>query len=213
MSKDKTNAPPPNQDDDDITGQDDNDQALADAIAEATSEGKGGDDDTPSASDADAPPPPEDEVDSTEVETLRGRIAELEEDLLRAQADYQNMARRSLQDVALARDQEVMNVARSMIGVLDHFDRAIAIDVESTPTQGLLDGVMIVRDELMRALQRHGVERLEVKAGDEFDPNRHEALMRQESDDIESNHIVEQLQPGYILNDRTLRAAQVSVAE
>ena len=72
---------------------------------------------------------------------------------------------------------------------------------------------MIVRDELLKALSRFGVKRLEVAAGELFDPTRHEAMMRQASDEIDSNHVTSQLQPGYTLGDKTIRPAKVSVAE
>ena len=85
--------------------------------------------------------------------------------------------------------------------------------MENIAGQSLLEGVQIVRDELLRTLEQFGVVRLEVNVGDVFDPNRHEALMCQAGEGVEANHVVAQLQPGYILNEKTLRPAQVSIAE
>ena len=148
-----------------------------------------------------------------ELQHLRGELDQVNQRLLRVSADYQNFVRRAQQNLADARRQQVMDIAKALVTVLDHFDRALEVDVENTAAQSLLDGVQIVRDELLRTLEQFGVARLEVNAGDPFDPNRHEALMRQAAEGVEADHVVAQLQPGYILDDKTLRPAQVSVAE
>ncbi len=145
--------------------------------------------------------------------TLDQELEQTQQRLLRVSADYQNYVRRSQQHVTDAREQQLMSVARSLLSVLDHFDRALEVDLEKTSAAALLEGMQIVRQELLRALEQHGVQRLDVQAGDEFDPMRHEALMRTASDEIEPNHVVDQLQPGYVLGDKTLRPAQVSLAE
>lgn len=138
---------------------------------------------------------------------------EVQDRLLRVTADYQNFVRRSRQNITDARDQQLIDVARSLITVLDHFDRALEIDPEAVTAASVLEGVQMVRDELLKALERFGVRRMNVGRGDEFDPNQHEALMRQPVEDLDSNHIAAQLQPGYTLGDKTVRPAQVTVAE
>jgi molecular chaperone GrpE len=72
--------------------------------------------------------------------------------------------------------------------------------------------VRIVRDELTRALATHGVQRIHPEAGEEFDPNRHQAVLRQAAEAIEPNHIVSVLQPGYTMGELVLRPAKVTVA-
>lgn len=138
---------------------------------------------------------------------------ELQERFLRVNADYQNFVRRSGQNITDARDQLLMDVTRSLITILDHFDRALGTDAEAVTAKSVLEGVQIVRDELLKALERFGVRRIDVGRGDEFDPNRHEALMREQVEDLETNHVASQLQPGYTLGDKTVRPAQVTVAE
>lgn len=137
----------------------------------------------------------------------------LEDKLKRTIADYQNFARRAEQNIVAARRQQLIDVAKQLITVLDHFEHALAVDTEKISATDLLKGVGIVRDELMRTLSSFGVQRLDVQAGEAFDPNRHEALMRQPGGEIESNHVTAQLQPGYLLNDVTIRPAKVSIAE
>lgn len=138
---------------------------------------------------------------------------DLEQRLMRVSADYQNFARRAAQNVESAAQQKLMDIARALVTVLDHFDRALDADADKTSAKDLLGGVTIVKNELLSTLNRFGIERLEVSPGDEFDPNRHEALMRQPSEEIASNHVTMQLQPGYVLGEKIVRPAQVSVAE
>ena len=148
-----------------------------------------------------------------EVTTLKKRVADLEASVLRAAADYQNAVRRSQQNSVNAREHALMDISKDLLTVVDQFDHAVNFDVEASNPKALLDGVLMVRDELGRTLERFGVKRIEVSRGDEFDPNHHEAMMKQPADDLESNQIVAQLQPGYVINDKALRPAKVSVAE
>jgi molecular chaperone GrpE len=151
--------------------------------------------------------------DADPLEAMRAERDALEDKLKRMMADYQNLARRAKQNEIAARQYQLIEVAKQMVPVLDHFDSALGVDAAASSVEDLLKGVSIVRDELMRSLAGFGVERVDVEAGEVFDPNRHEALMRQADTDIEPNHVTAQLQPGYVLNDVTIRAAKVSIAE
>lgn len=137
---------------------------------------------------------------------------ELESKLLRVSADYQNYARRAQQNVQAAGEQKLMDIARAMTTVLDHFDRALE-GQDKDNAEGVLQGVFMVHSELLATLNRFGIERMDVEPGTEFDPNQHEALMRQPSEEVESNHVTMQMQPGYVLGDKVIRPAQVGVAE
>lgn len=156
------------------------------------------------------------EEEAKEADPLADAIAERDEladKLKRMMADYQNFGRRAEQNVVAAKQQKLIEVAKQLIPVLDHFDHALGVDPEKTSTEDLIKGVTIVRDEFIRMLTGFGVQRLDVEAGEAFDPNRHEALMRQPDTDIEPNHVTAQLQPGYVLDEVTIRPAKVSIAE
>ena len=161
------------------------------------------------------PKEPLSEVDQLklELDETRQALADAEARVLRANADYQNMARRSIQSVNAAREEQIMTMGRELLTVVDQFDHALEIDPQKTDSAALLEGVQIVRDTLLRTFEGFGIKRLEVEAGTEFDPNVHEALMRQEVQGIESNHVTMQLQPGYMLKEKTLRPAKVAVAQ
>ena len=148
-----------------------------------------------------------------DIDALKVENDELQQKVLRMSADYQNYVRRSEQNVGKARDEMVMTVARSVVGVLDHFDRALEIETNTATVDSLMQGMQLVRDELLKSLETFGVRRLEARQGDEFDPNRHEALMRTSVEGMDANCIAQQLQPGYLLGDKTIRPAQVAVTE
>ena len=151
--------------------------------------------------------------DESPLATLQAERDELESKLLRVSADYQNFARRAQQNTDAAVEQKVMDMARALVTVMDHFDRALEGQSNEKTTGVVMQGVLMVHDELLSTLNRFGIERLDVEPGTEFDPNRHEALMRQPSDAIESNHVTMQMQPGYVLGEKIIRPAQVGVAE
>ena len=143
---------------------------------------------------------------------LQAERDDFESKLLRVSADYQNFAKRAQQNINAAVEQKLMDVARGLVTVMDHFDLALVGQSEGDAA-GVLQGVTMVHSELMATLNRYGIERVDVEPGTEFDPNRHEALMRQPSDTIASNHVTMQMQPGYMLGQKVIRPAQVGVAE
>ncbi|MEM7578151.1 MAG: nucleotide exchange factor GrpE [Planctomycetota bacterium] len=154
-----------------------------------------------------------DEAEGAANPTLQAERDELEAKLLRTAADYQNYVRRATREIEATRQQRIVDVARAMTTVLDHFDRALQVDPASTTTEEVLQGVGSIRDELLKGLAAFGLERVEVQPGDEFDPNRHEALMFQPTEGFESGQVVETLMPGYFVKDTPVRPAQVAVAQ
>ncbi len=130
----------------------------------------------------------------------------------RALADYQNFQRRSLENERQAGQQGATRVVRSVLPVLDHFDLALGQNAQDLTVEQLIGGVKMVRDELVKALQLSGLERIDPKPGDEFDPNQHEAMMRQPAEGIDPNHVVAVMQTGYRIGDQVLRPAKVAIA-
>lgn len=166
-------------------------------------------------------------ADELSIEQLTTRANELEQQLADAQnrylhslADYQNYQRRALLNEQEAKSQGRSQVVQSLLGVLDNFDLALNVDTAKTSPEQVINGVKIIKDEILRVLQSHGVGILSPVKGDEFDPNIHQAVVRQEADDVEAGRIVATLQPGYTLRtslpghpiqDRVIRPAMVAV--
>ncbi len=133
----------------------------------------------------------------------------------RALADYQNYQRRALQNEQWAREQALRGVLSSVMTVLDHFDMALSQDPAKTTTGSIIQGVSMIKNELLMAVQAHGVGLIRPSRNEVFDPQRHEAIMQQSpagGSPVEPGHIVSTLRIGYTVNDRIVRPAQVSVA-
>ena len=130
----------------------------------------------------------------------------------RALADFVNFQRRSVENERRAGEQGATRIVRSILPVLDNFDLALNQNPSELTVEQLLGGVKIVRDELHKALQNNGVQRIDPAPGDEFDPNYHEAMMRQPAADIPPNHIVMVMQPGYVMGEHILRPAKVAIS-
>lgn len=167
----------------------------------------------------------ETEPDGTSAERIEvsdeaaALLAELKDELdkavearQRALADFANFQRRAALNEQQAVRSGEASVVRSMLDVLDHFDLALDQDKSKITIDQLLGGVKIVRDELVRALESYGVARIAPNAGEEFDPNRHQAVLQQSAEGIEPNHVVLVLQPGYTMGETVLRPAKVAVA-
>lgn len=155
---------------------------------------------------------PEREEMKSALHALEAELAKAKEDTLRAVADFQNLQRRTMEQEPRLRMNAAGGVVRNVIPVLDNFDLALAQDPSRMTVEGAIEGLRMVRTELIRALERSGVELIQPKAGDAFDPHHAEAIMQQPVGGIASGHVSMTLQPGYRLGDTVLRAAKVAVA-
>jgi molecular chaperone GrpE len=151
-------------------------------------------------------------ADANEVERLRAERDMLFEKLARAQADFQN-SRKRLQAESDQRAQYAnATLIKSLIPVIDNFERALAQDPAKSDSATILRGMQIIHDQWLNMLKQQQVQEISPQPGEPFDPNRHEALMHQPSDFPEGS-VVQTLVKGYALHDRTLRPAQVSVSK
>jgi molecular chaperone GrpE len=156
---------------------------------------------------------PADQQPVDEVTQLKADLEEANQRILRISADYQNFVRRSQANVESARQQQLMDVARSLLVVLDHFDRALEVNVEKVTAESIQQGVVIVRDELLTTLERFNIRVQAITPGDEFVPGKHEAIMQQEVEGMEPGKVAMVLQKGYDLGEIALRPAKVSVSK
>jgi molecular chaperone GrpE len=153
-----------------------------------------------------------------EMEMLRSRVQELEKrvdqehDLyMRTLADFQNFRRRS-EDQRLEFSQFAnREMMLALLPVLDNFERALAAADKNQSYEALVGGVALTLRQLQDFLKKNGVEQIEAK-GTEFDPNLHEAVMRDEESDQPENTVVDELQKGYTMHSRVLRPSMVKVA-
>ena len=149
---------------------------------------------------------------------LEAQVAELKDKYLRAYAEAENTRRRAERDVADARAYSIAGFARDMLAVADNLGRALeAVDPAAREAaegtlRALLDGVDLTGRELLKALEKHGVKKLE-PIGQKFDPNFHQAMFEIPDDTVPAGTVVQVVQPGYGIGDRVLRPALVGVAK
>ncbi|WP_353235128.1 nucleotide exchange factor GrpE [Diaphorobacter ruginosibacter] len=144
-----------------------------------------------------------------EVEELKAKNADLADQYLRAKADVENMRRRTEEEVSKARKFGIESFAESLLPVADSLDAALAI--ENATSEQLREGSDATRRQLLSALERNKVIIIDPAAGSRFDPHHHQAISMVPADQ-EANTVVSVLQKGYLIADRVLRPALVTVA-
>ncbi len=132
---------------------------------------------------------------------------------LRLHADFENFRRRASRERLEAEQYGHQNLVKDLLTAVDNLDRAIdhARRSDGGDLESLLQGVELVRRELVAALVKHGVAAIEA-AGRPFDPALHEAMAQAPDDSVAPNTVIEELQRGYVLRDRLLRPARVVVS-
>jgi molecular chaperone GrpE len=168
---------------------------------------------TPETAEAQAAPAAPDPV-----ALLAKEAADLKDRLLRTLAEMENLRRRTDKEVADARIYGVTNFARDILAVADNMERALkALDDEirekaDAGVKALLDGVELTERELIKAMEKHGISRLEPQ-GQKFDPNLHQAMFEIPDASVPAGTVVQVVQPGYKIGERVLRPALVGISK
>ncbi len=167
-------------------------------------------------SKAQSEPAPENAATSEatpDASAFEAELAKARDELLRALAEVENTRRRADRQAQEARAYAIDRFAADLLPVADTLQRAIAAAPRDDIDEGfrnLLTGVEMTERALIEAFARHGLKRVGEK-GDTFDPKVHQAVAQQPSDQP-AGAVLEVMQPGYVLGDRTLRAAMVLVS-
>lgn len=151
-----------------------------------------------------------------DVESLKKALSEEKEradkylsNWQRTQADFSNYKKRIEQEKADSIKFANANLMRDILPILDDLERALDNAVEHSVDEEWLDGVRMVYRNLLSSLENHGLCQLQAE-GEEFDPNFHEAICQEEG---EEGKVIEELQRGYMLNERLLRPCKVKVGK
>ena len=145
-----------------------------------------------------------------ELDELKAKSSDLADQYLRAKAEAENVRRRSEEDVAKARKFGIESFAESLLPVIDSLDAALSIQ-NATPEQ-LREGSDATLRQLNSALERNKVLAINPAAGEKFDPHHHQAISMVPAEQP-ANTVVSVLQKGYMIADRILRPALVTVAQ
>ncbi len=144
-----------------------------------------------------------------ELAELKTKSAELADQFLRAKAEAENARRRAEEEVSKARKFGIESFAEGLLPVCDSLDAALAI--ESATAEQLREGTDATLRQLVSALERNKVIVVNPAAGAKFDPHQHQAISMVPAEQ-EPNTVVTVLQKGYLIADRVLRPALVTVA-
>lgn len=144
-------------------------------------------------------------------EELALELKATQDRLVRLQADFENFRRRAQREKTEAHQYGHQNLVKDLLSAVDNLERAIEHARKSAELEGLLQGVELVRRELLTALGKHGVTPIDA-VGKPFDPSLHEAMAQVPDGSVAPNTVIEELQKGYQLRDRLVRPTRVVVA-
>lgn len=152
-----------------------------------------------------------------ERERLEAEAAAMKDKFLRAFAEAENVRRRADKEVADAKTYGIASFARDVLNVADDLARALgAVEAEAKEkaegaVKSLLDGLELTERGLHKALEKHGIRKLEPK-GERFDPNHHQAMFEIPDETVPAGTVLQVVQSGYVIGDRVLRPAMVGVS-
>lgn len=158
-------------------------------------------------------------VEETKDESLDEKLVKLEEevntwktDYYKVFADMENLKRRLEKEHQNSLKFMMQSFIEELLPVVDNFERSLNVQNQSEEIQTFLKGYQMIFDQMMAILEKNGVEVIKAQ-GQEFDPNFHQAVMTANDENFGHNIIVEELQKGYKLKDRVIRASLVKVNE
>lgn len=154
--------------------------------------------------------------DADRLAAAEAELKDAKERLMRAMAETENVRRRAEREKADALAYGATAFARDMLDVADNLRRALdAVPAELRDNGAvgtLVTGVEMTERSLLHAFEKHGIQKIEAK-GEKFDPNRHQAMFEVETAGTPPGHVVDVMQPGYVIKDRLLRPAMVGIAK
>ena len=149
---------------------------------------------------------------SAELEEARQKLQESEEKVLRLAAEFENTKKRMQRERETSLKYAEENVLKELLPGIDNIERAVEQGRESNSVDSLLEGIELTWKGLLATLEKFDVQAI-VSVGEPFDPNIHEAVAMEETDEMEPNRVLKEFQKGYQYKDRLLRAAKVIVSK
>jgi len=147
-----------------------------------------------------------------ELEEKDAKIRSLEERTLYMQADFENFKKIKIKERHDTIKFGNETLIRELLPVLDNLELALKHSESTEDYKGIHDGVKLILSEFIKVLEKAGIKSVEA-IGQKFDPNFHEALFQEENEEMEPDTVVSELQRGYLLNDRLIRASRVGVSK
>jgi len=145
------------------------------------------------------------------IQNLTKERDQMNEQMLRTMADFQNFRKRTQQEQAMIRQYATENLVMSLLPVLDNFERTVAAAERGATIESMVNGVRAVEKQLRFLVEQQNVTRIE-SLGAPFDANLHEALGTVATNDYPVDTVVDEIEPGYRMGDKVIRPAKVRVA-
>ena len=155
---------------------------------------------------------PVESSEASQIADLEAKVAELEDKLLRSQAEIQNIQQRHARELQNVRKYDGQKLAGAVLPAVDNLERALQVEADDTVTKQIKTGVEMTLKTLVQALADNGISATG-EVGEAFDPTKHQAIQSVASEDVASDEIAAVLQKGYMIQDRVLRPAMVAVAK
>jgi molecular chaperone GrpE len=159
------------------------------------------------------------ESKEVDVEFLQGQLEKLQEQskvsldkVVRAQAEMENLRKRAARDVENAHKYALEKFTDELLPIMDSLELGLSASVKAKNLDDLCKGMELTLEMFNTVMEKFGITMIEPK-GEKFDPELHDAVSMQETDDSNSGIIIEVMQKGYTLNGRLIRPAMVVVAK
>jgi molecular chaperone GrpE len=147
-----------------------------------------------------------------EIDVAREQLAEKEDQLLRLAADYDNYRKRAERDMEEMGKYAGGELISELLVILDDIERALEAGRGEGAPRTILEGLGLIHKHLCETMGKHGLAKIEC-SGKHFDPAFHEAVIQEESGKHADGEIIGEIQAGYTLHDRVIRASKVKVAK
>ena len=148
----------------------------------------------------------------TKIKSLEEEAKETYDRFLRVSAEFENYKKRSAREMSEFKKFANESLIKELLLVVDNMERAISSSKdEGNSNNGLIEGIDMTLKELLKIFEEFGVKQVE-SLGKPFDPNFHQAVMQEKTDEHPNNTVINELQKGYIINERLLRPAMVAVS-
>jgi molecular chaperone GrpE len=142
---------------------------------------------------------------------LQEAIDQLNDKYLRLNAEYQNYRKRVEKEKADIFKYGTEKLILDLLPMMDNFERALSLKNTEKMDQKILDGIVMIKKSFDDFFDKNGVKKIEA-LGQPFDPVMHHAVMTESVEDSASEHVIEVLQEGYLLNDKVIRTSMVKVS-
>jgi molecular chaperone GrpE len=154
----------------------------------------------------------EDEDPEAKIQALNDEVTKWKTEYYKVFADMENTKKRMNKEFENQKKFMMQRFIEDLLPVIDNFERSLASEAGDENLKNFLKGYQMIHDQLMNILEKNGVKVIEAE-GKPFDPNFHQAVMTEKVDGVEPNMVVQELQKGYMLKDRVIRATLVKVSE